>query len=77
MNSNQQYQMEAYMMEAYMTNNPTSRWMACSQTAPSHQVNQASFERFHRQDQRLTRFPASPHEMSNQESAFYFVNEER
>jgi hypothetical protein len=80
MNTDQQ------QVTADMMNKPTSRWMACSATAPRHEANQAdqtnsaSFERqncFDRQDQRPTRFPTSPTEMSNRESAFYFANEER
>ena len=67
MNTEQRYQAEP------MTNNPIRRGMACSHSAPRQQANPTAFRR---QDQRPTRFPTSPTEMSNQESAFYFVNEE-
>jgi len=84
MNSNQQYTAEP-MNTNPSSNYNNSRGMACSQSARRHETQPAQtasqrfqrFQGFQRQDQRLTRFPTSPIEMSNRESAFYFADEER
>ena len=69
MNSEHQHKTQSMM-------NPTRCWMACSQSAPRQQANQASFHG-QGQEQLLTRFPLSRKETIHPESAFYFVNEEK